>query len=131
MRIVLTFLQAICEAENDEDFKDVHSATSGVIFLGTPHQGSNTSSLGKLVALLTAPFFGSNAMLLRLLQKHSYDLSDLNDMFSQTIQRLQTPPLLQSFIETRHTLLFGWIPLGLVCHALIDGQNCLQALDSG
>ena len=125
LRRNLILLQAICQAETDTDFKDIYDATCGIIFLGTPHQGSDSSYPGLLVASLTTPLFGSNAMLLRLLQKHSTELSILRQKFSQTISRMKDShtqikdchtrlPLLYNFIETKNTLLFNFISLGRV-----------------
>lgn len=123
----LIHLQAICHAETDVEFNNIYAATCGIIFLGTPHQGSDASRLGVLVAQLTTPFFGSKAILPRLLQKHSTELSTLSQRFSQTIhrtrdsrvQRRKVPhkqmPLLYAFIETKDTYLFNAISIGRVC----------------
>jgi hypothetical protein len=117
-RNILILLQAICQAETDKDFKDIFDATCGILFLGTPHQGSDASFPRLLVALLTNPFFGSNAILLRLLQKHSTELSSLRQKFSQTISRIRDShtrlPFLYAFIETKDTFLFNFISLGRV-----------------
>ena len=132
-RTLLIFRQAICQAETDVRFKDTYNATCGVIFLGTPHQGSDASYPGLLIALLTTPFFGSKAVLLRLLQKHSTELSTLKEKFSQTIDRMRDShtqmrdshtqmregpyerlPLIYAFMETRDTLIFNFISLARV-----------------
>ena len=125
-RTFLIIWQAICQAEPDGDFKDIYDATCGIIFLGTPHQGSDASYPGLLLALLTTPIFGSKAVLLRLLQKHSTELSTLREKFSRTISRMKNShtqmrrdpyerlPLVYSFIETKDTLMFNFISLGRV-----------------
>lgn len=125
-RSFLIISQAICQAETDVDFKDIYHATCGIIFLGTPHQGSDASYPGLLVALLTTTVFGSKAVLLRLLQKHSTELSTLREKFSRTISRMRDShtqmrkepyerlPLVYAFIETKDTLMLNFIPLGLV-----------------
>ncbi len=123
-RTFLIIPQAICQAETD--FKDICDATCGIIFLGTPHQGSDASYPGLLLALLTTPIFGSKAVLLRLLQKHSTELSTLREKFSRAISRMKDShtqmrkdpyerlPLVYSFIETKDTLIFNFISLGRV-----------------
>lgn len=126
LRTILIVRQAICQAETDLESKDIYDATCGFIFLGTPHQGSDASYPGLLIALLTTPLFGSKAVLLRLLQKHSTELSTLREKFSGTISRMRNThsqirkysyerlPLVYAFIETKDTLMFNFIPLGLV-----------------
>jgi hypothetical protein len=65
-------------------------------------------------------------MLLRVLKKHSTELSTLRQKFAQTISRMREShtqlrensytqlPLLYDFIETKDTLLCNFISLGLV-----------------
>ncbi|RDW58337.1 hypothetical protein BP5796_12267 [Coleophoma crateriformis] len=76
-------LEAISEAKDDRGFEDIYDATCGIIFLGTPHQGSDASAPAVLLAVVTTPVFGSKAILPRLLQ-------------------------------TRDSLLFGFLSLGLI-----------------
>ena len=127
-RTFLIIRQAICQADPDPDgdYKDIYDATCGIIFLGTPHQGSDASYPALLIALLTTPFFGSNAMLLRILQKHSMELSTLRENFSHRINQMRKShnqmredhygwlPLIYAFIETKDTLMFNFISLGRV-----------------
>lgn len=37
-------------ADHGEDFKDIRSTTAGIIFLGTPHQGSDAAVYGVWLA---------------------------------------------------------------------------------
>ena len=95
----------------EDDYRDILNATCGIIFLGTPHQGSDVSSLGAFAASVTSLLFGSNKMLLISLQKHSAGLSDLQNNFSASISK---DIILYSFYETMPTYIFNCIPVGLV-----------------
>ncbi|KAI1481363.1 hypothetical protein F4774DRAFT_424234 [Daldinia eschscholtzii] len=105
---------AIHFAYSDSCFEDINRNTAGIIFLGTPHQGSGASSFGKALARLTS-FSGSNAMLLRLLSYGSPALLDLKRDFSTAITSIfhQKPLLVYSFYETLPTF-FGWLSLGVI-----------------
>ena len=135
LRTILIIPQAICQAETDS--KDIYDATCGIIFLGTPHQGSDASYPGLLLALLTTPIFGSKVVLLRLLQKHSTELSTLRKMFSRTISRMKDShtqmrekpyerlPLIYTFIETKDTLVFNFLSLGRVWNLALKWLSLL------
>ncbi|KAF6809165.1 hypothetical protein CMUS01_13739 [Colletotrichum musicola] len=97
--------QALCAmARSSSAMED----TRGVIFLGTPHQGSSlsiaASILGKLTALL-----GSNTALLLTLQSNHNQLSDLEDEF----RRVAADKQITSFYETKPTFYLG-LSLGCV-----------------
>ena len=64
--------------------KHIAPATVGVLFLGTPHRGSNSASLGKIasrIALTMRP----NLRLLQGLERNSETLERVGDGFSQTV----------------------------------------------
>ncbi|KAK7403414.1 hypothetical protein QQX98_010827 [Neonectria punicea] len=111
--------EALCQAAlcNDEDeATDIFNSTSGIIFLGTPHQGSPASFLASCAALLTG-FLGSSAGLLYALRDQGDGLSDLEDRFIHCMDlktsRCQKTELM-AFYETKPMVLLGWLSLGLV-----------------
>ena len=108
--------KALCEAEIEDKYKDILQSTRGVIFLGTPHQGSGAASRTAVMvsALSYVPYLGSKATMLKLLCSHSDQLSTWRNRFSKTISRHFSKPLLYSVIETKKTYIFGFISLGLV-----------------
>jgi hypothetical protein len=83
-------------------------------FLGTPHQGSSASAIGAFVAWLTTPLFGSNKMLLKSLQWHAAELSNLKESFHNIIKSQEREIKIFSFYETVDTLLLNILPVGLV-----------------
>jgi len=63
------------------------SATVGVCFLGTPHRGSSTATLGKVAFEAASVFFKSpNLQVLRSLEKHSEQLGKIGWAFSQLME---------------------------------------------
>ena len=52
----------------------------GILFLGTPHHGSNYAGAGRLSARLTS-LLGSSTELLEFVDPQSQRLSELNDVF--------------------------------------------------
>ncbi|TRX88006.1 hypothetical protein FHL15_011108 [Xylaria flabelliformis] len=80
--------QALCEAlcASEESKKIVHD-TSGILFLGTPHQGSPMSRFGFIIAWVTG-FLGSSTGLLFTLRHHSDELTDLRRRFHNVYRSL-------------------------------------------
>ncbi|CAH0054140.1 unnamed protein product [Clonostachys solani] len=104
--------QALCRDDSQEIIDD----TSGIIFLGTPHQGSSVSASGAVLAFMTG-FLGSDTTLLQSLKSHDGQLSNLADRFqSRKVPNQDQPQKFQviSFYETKPTYLLGWQSLGLV-----------------
>lgn len=88
-------------------------STCGIVFLGTPHQGSNTAKFGKIIALLTSRVLGSKKMLLQGLQLHTTDLSNLQlDFYSACGTGIR----ITTVHETRDSKLYN-IPIGMVIDA--------------
>ncbi|KAJ2968714.1 hypothetical protein NQ176_g9048 [Zarea fungicola] len=103
--------QALCSKDSGNTIND----TSGIIFLGTPHQGSSISIAGALLATMTG-FLGSDATLLLSLRNHRDELSNLTEAFKSYMApndyRKRTVPIV-SFFETKKTNILG-LSLGVV-----------------
>jgi hypothetical protein len=77
---------------------NIFSASRGIIFLGTPHRGSDSASLSKVVASvaqLALP--NSNVDLIRSLEKDSQILDRIRDGFSRILDKRSLT--IWSFIE--------------------------------
>ncbi|KAI9897307.1 hypothetical protein N3K66_008329 [Trichothecium roseum] len=105
--------QALCNP--NPNARDIIDNTYGIIFLGTPHQGSSLSHFGIIIARTTA-FLGSNTALLFSLMSHQKVLSDLDVRFIQCIKnkenRRQKTEIV-AFCETKSTYVLGF-PLGRI-----------------
>ncbi|RWA04714.1 hypothetical protein EKO27_g10397 [Xylaria grammica] len=98
--------QALCLSKDKDHIVE---DTSGILFLGTPHQGSSLSVAGSIVALLTS-FFGSNTELLFLLRRYSTQLSDLESSFRTSHGKAK----IFSFYETKPSYALGCFSIGLI-----------------
>lgn len=74
---------ALCTSRLVEtSYKTVLPATTAVAFLGTPHEGSRSASLGKVIVGLLRPIFpSSNTALLRTLEENSETLRRISRDF--------------------------------------------------
>ena len=70
---VLISTQALVLADHGNTFKDIRLSTVGILFLGTPHQGSDTAVYGVWLAQAA----GHDTTLLRSLRRSSGVLYDI------------------------------------------------------
>ncbi|KAM3558271.1 hypothetical protein MY1884_004075 [Beauveria asiatica] len=105
--------EALCKP--GEDTKEIVDSTSGILFLGTPHQGSPVSLFGILAARISS-VFGSSMGLLLSLSSHRDKLSDLDERFDECMKmkegRRQRTEIV-AVRETKPTRMFGWLSIGL------------------
>ena len=64
-------------ANHNNAFKDLRLSVAGIIFLGTPHQGSDAAGYGKLLAQAT----GRDTTLLKTLTRNSQTLHEIAQDF--------------------------------------------------
>ncbi|KAI0860357.1 hypothetical protein F4860DRAFT_479585 [Xylaria cubensis] len=102
--------QALCASKPEQDISE---NTRGIIFLGTPHQGTEISDWGALLASLTN-FLGSDNTLLLSLKRDDQNLSDLETGFRKWIYGRPREVKVECFYEIRPTLIFGKLSIGLV-----------------
>ncbi|EJP61137.1 vegetative incompatibility protein HET-E-1 [Beauveria bassiana ARSEF 2860] len=106
--------EALCKS--GEDTKEIVDSTSGILFLGTPHQGSPMSLFGILAARISS-VFGSSMGLLLSLSSHRDKLSDLDERFDECMKmkegRRQRTEIV-ALREAKPTRMFGWLSIGLV-----------------
>ena len=84
--------------------KDIAPATLGICFLGTPHRGSKSASLGKVayqttVAVTRRP----NTKLLQGLERNSVELEQIGNGFAQTLLKYGQKMQIYSFREEKET----------------------------
>jgi hypothetical protein len=75
---------------NDPGFKDLRGLTFGVIFLGTPHSGSGSASLGDIfVKIAKVAWQASASQLIKDLKTNSRQLEELSHNFKPLHSELQ------------------------------------------
>ncbi|QUC21150.1 uncharacterized protein UV8b_05393 [Ustilaginoidea virens] len=77
-----------------EDYRSIFVSTFGLIFLGTPHCGSDAATWGLVLqgmadAIMPRKFFESESVLLKTLKKDNETLSNINNHFLDIYQRFR------------------------------------------
>ncbi|KAL8723059.1 MAG: hypothetical protein Q9181_007363, partial [Wetmoreana brouardii] len=107
--------------------KDIAAATFGICFLGTPHRGSKSASLGKIAYQITsAATRRPNIKLLQGLERGSETLDQIGDTFAQTMLRGDRPLRICSFREekeTRNYLVFNTMVVDADSAKIGDGHE--------
>lgn len=77
--------KALIEAKLDSLYTPIFEATSGIVFLGTPHKGSTVANLGSIAAnaVRYSGMMSINARLLQRLKKHNDFLLEKLHYFSR------------------------------------------------
>ena len=111
----LCFLQALAMAkvvgEQDSHLGRnlIPECTKGFIFLGTPHQGSSLTRMGRMISLLSF-WGGSSSKLLEVVEPGSKENEDLHDEF---LRQYKTKHIV-CFCEVRPEQI-GPFPIMQVC----------------
>ncbi|KAL2785293.1 hypothetical protein BJX66DRAFT_61738 [Aspergillus keveii] len=95
----LVVKKAYIIGKTDRDYSPLMSQTYGIVFLGTPHRGSNMASI--LNTILRTSILASAKVFVGELEKGSTALDDINEQFRHLCGDLQ----LISFHETLKTVL--------------------------
>ncbi|KAL8883885.1 MAG: hypothetical protein Q9215_007946 [Flavoplaca cf. flavocitrina] len=84
--------------------KEIAPATFGVCFLGTPHRGSSSASLGKIAYKISRTVTRRpNTKLLQGLERNSETLEQIGDTFAQTMLKSERGLRVYSFREEKET----------------------------
>lgn len=81
-------------AHHQEDFRSIFVSTYGIIFLGTPHTGSDMATWGRVLqqmsdAVIPRAFFHTESVLLKTLKKDNETLQSINSHFLDIYQRFR------------------------------------------
>ena len=96
-----------------EELGELYPATMGVIFLGTPHRGSDKQTLGSKVATIAECAFKTpNRQLLETLASNSHILEKQRDDFVTVSNNLD----IVCFYEAKPMPLFGLVRTYLAVH---------------
>ena len=108
-------------------FNEVLPATLGVVFLGTPHHGSKTASLGKIALELTRLFLQNpNTKILRALEIDSEILERISRSFGQILAsgKIKVHSF-QEELDTKGTMIVG--PVSSTIGYLNETRSFLHA----
>jgi len=84
--------------------REIAPAIFGICFLGTPHRGSGSASLGKVAYQITvAATRRPNTRLLQGLERNSETLDQIRDAFAQTMLKPGVNMHIYSFREEKET----------------------------
>ena len=100
---------------NNKRLGDILAATFGVCFLGTPHRGSKSASVGRKMFRATEIFAAqrANTQLLQALEKNSETLERITKNFYETLKKHEGLQIF-SFSEEREVRKFGVISAVIV-----------------
>lgn len=87
------YTKALVSAKlHKEDYPSVIRSVAGVVFLGTPHRGSNSQSKASVIAsVASAVSLGEHSSLLKAVEKDSEMLADLLHDFTRTVNTMSIP----------------------------------------
>ncbi|KAI1756124.1 hypothetical protein F4782DRAFT_484821 [Xylaria castorea] len=77
-----------------EDYRSIYVSTYGMVFLGTPHTGSDIATWGTILqamsdAVVPRSFFQSESVLLKTLKRDNETLQNINNHFLDVYQRFK------------------------------------------
>ena len=98
---LLTYSQAYVLGQNDPQYEYIIKAIMAIMFLATPHRGTNLATI--LNWILTSTFLSNAKQYISDLNQNSVALQKLNEQFRHIAPKLD----IVSFYETRPT------PIGL------------------
>ncbi len=90
-------MQAYLQGQHDPEYESIIKAVSAIIFLATPHRGTNLAEL--LDRILRSTMFSSSKQYVSELTKNSFTLQKLNEQFRHIAPKLD----IVSFYETQST----------------------------
>ncbi|KAK3321656.1 hypothetical protein B0H66DRAFT_638213 [Apodospora peruviana] len=81
-------------AHHQEDFRSIFVSTYGIVFLGTPHIGSDIATWGRILqymsdVVIPRKFFETESVLLKTLKKDNETLQSINSHFLDIYQRFR------------------------------------------
>lgn len=87
----MSSLQALIEAKIDPQYMSIFDATSGIVFLATPHKGSSAATLGSVAARIArlTMLVNVNAKLIRRLESQNSYLIEKSHHFSKLCSKFE------------------------------------------
>ncbi|KAK6337892.1 hypothetical protein TWF696_001370 [Orbilia brochopaga] len=91
---------------NDVDYPGIWNATTGIVFIGTPHQGAGAalSSQGQIYQAIAAHELPTEHDILQILEKSNETLVDIVREFTRLVNLRPPPVNLYCFFEQKSTI---------------------------
>ncbi|KAJ5288889.1 hypothetical protein N7478_001919 [Penicillium angulare] len=121
----LVIKQALLNAKEDPKYGSIRTATSGLVFFGTPHRGAKAVELGKIaarVARFVSKGHASND-LLDCLEHNSLFTRQMSDRFRHQLEDYRVV----SFIEGKEVQIGGVGPAS-ISHLVVDEESAVLGL---
>ncbi|QQK47419.1 Tetratricopeptide-like helical [Penicillium digitatum] len=121
----LVIKQALLNAKEDPKYTSIRSATSGLVFFGTPHRGAKAVELGKIasrVARFVSKGHASND-LLDCLEHNSLFTRQMTDRFRHQLEDYRVV----SFVEGKEVQIGGVGPAS-ISHLVVDEESAVLGL---
>lgn len=104
----LIYCQSIRHHQHTERLRSIYVSTYGILFLGTPHNGSNLAKWGSLLQKICAAafprkFLDSSPQLIQALKANNETLQNINRLFIEIIGRFH----ISFFYESKPTDMKG------------------------
>lgn len=108
MKRCLIYCNSIRHHQHTERLRSIYVSTYGILFLGTPHNGSDLAKWGSLLekicsVALPKKFFDSSPQLVKALKTNNETLQNINRLFIEIIGRFH----IYFFHESKPTDLKG------------------------
>ena len=109
-------MKALVLANHGDRYEDIKSSTAGILFLGTPHSGSDSATKGKWIATVA----GNDTTLLESLKSGSTELFHIGQDFSAGSRDLS----IVCYYEKRESSYIGGL------HKVEASEACISARSS-
>ncbi|KAJ5623510.1 hypothetical protein N7490_012115, partial [Penicillium lividum] len=121
----LVIKQALLNAKEDPKYNSIRTATSGLVFFGTPHRGAKAVELGKIAARVARFISKGQASndLLDCLEHNSLFTRQMSDRFRHQLEDYRVV----SFIEGKEVQIGGIGPASL-SHLVVDEESAVLGL---
>ncbi|KAJ6114387.1 hypothetical protein N7486_000165 [Penicillium sp. IBT 16267x] len=121
----LVIKQALLNAKEDPKYNSIRTATSGLVFFGTPHRGAKAVELGKIAARVARFISKGQASndLLDCLEHNSLFTRQMSDRFRHQLEDYRVV----SFIEGKEVQIAGVGPASL-SHLVVDEESAVLGL---
>ena len=83
-------LSASATKEHNLDNRSIHVSTYGILFMGTPHQGSEAAGIGHIVLNVASLFVNTNRTVIGDLKRDSSWLNQQNALYTPLSRNFKT-----------------------------------------